>query len=142
MINDYRRYRDAHQVRKSCAGSFGRHIHDPNHFDDGRVALITAFSNEIGSLFNSTEQAEKIRASQEAALEKERQILREQNGLYQISRIFAGFGDFEGKETKRSTTSGPNALFFLEITVTNPSVRVLTLTGKNTRDCIPKSSRT
>lgn len=63
------------------------------------MALFRAFSNEIGSLFNLAEQAEKIQESQEADLERARRKIQEQNGLYQISRIFAGFGDFPGKAT-------------------------------------------
>ena len=71
----------------------------PNFFDVDHVGLITAFSNEIWSLFNPVDQADKLLESQEAALEKERQNTRLHNGLYQITRIFAEAGDFKGKAT-------------------------------------------
>jgi signal transduction histidine kinase len=69
------------------------------HLDDGHVALIKAFSHEIFSLLNSVGQEEKLRASQEMALENERQNTRIHDGLYRISRTFAEVGDLKGKAT-------------------------------------------
>ena len=115
LINDYRRHQYAQpnllalgvesmffmpiRSENRTMGALSVFSMDPDHFTDSKVALITAFSNEIGSLFNSREQAAKIQESQEAALEKERRNSRQQSGLFQISRIYAGVGDFKEKAT-------------------------------------------
>ncbi|MCH7735949.1 MAG: GAF domain-containing protein [Chloroflexi bacterium] len=71
-----------------------------DYFDEGHVALITAFSNEIGSLFNSAEQAEKLQVSQAELETLSRELKFSNQALeshYIVSQVFSESGSFNDK---------------------------------------------
>jgi transcriptional regulator with GAF, ATPase, and Fis domain len=71
-----------------------------DYFDDRRSALITAFSNEIESLFGSDEQSKNLRESRDELEAQNNELTRLNQALeshYTISQIFSEIGDFNEK---------------------------------------------
>jgi len=72
----------------------------PGHFDQEKVDLIAAFSNELASLFNSAEQQSRILESQAELKGLSRELASSNQALesyYLVSRVFSGEGSFDGK---------------------------------------------
>jgi signal transduction histidine kinase len=71
-----------------------------NHFEKGHIELITAFSNEIGTLLDSVEQAEKLEESQAELETLSRELTSSNQALeshYLVSQVFNEGGTFRDK---------------------------------------------
>ena len=118
LINDYRSHRYAQPnlldigvesmfflpIRSGnrTMGSLSVFSKTADHFTDGHVALITAFSNEIGSLLYSVEQAVKLEESKEELETLGRELTRSNRALeshYAVSQVFSESGTFSDKAT-------------------------------------------
>ena len=72
----------------------------PNHFDEGHIALITAFSNELWTLLDSAEQATKLQESQAELETLSRELASSNQALeshYAVSQVFNEGGNFSDK---------------------------------------------
>ena len=116
LINDYRRHRYAQAnlldlgvesmffmpIRSGDhkLGSLSVFSTTADHFDNGDVALITAFSNELGSLFISAEQATKLQESRAELESLDRELTLSNQALeshYIVSQVFSEGGSFNDK---------------------------------------------
>ena len=73
-----------------------------NHFDEGHIELIKAFSNEIGTLLDSVEQDAKLQESKEESEALGRELTRSNRALeshYAVSQVFSEGGTFSDKTT-------------------------------------------
>ena len=71
-----------------------------NHFDDGHIALITAFSNEMCTLLDSAEQASKLEESKAELEMLSRELALSNQALeshYAVSQVFSEGGSFNDK---------------------------------------------
>lgn len=71
-----------------------------NHFDDGHIALITAFSNELWTLLDSAEQAVNLQESRAELETLSRELAQSNQALeshYMVSQVFSEEGNFNDK---------------------------------------------
>jgi transcriptional regulator with GAF, ATPase, and Fis domain len=86
--------------RSRMLGSITAVSMTPGHFDQEKVDLIKAFSNELASLFNSAEQRSRILESQAELKGLSRELASSNQALeshYLVSRVFSGEGSFDEK---------------------------------------------
>jgi signal transduction histidine kinase len=81
-------------------GSLSLASKTPNRFGDGHVGIISAFSNEIGTLFESDHQNENLRESRSELEALSRELAKSNEALethYLVSQAFSETGHFNNK---------------------------------------------